>query len=144
VRTSDAVRTARLKPPSLATPMLLTEYKEFRRAGRIKKPVTPWYYGLTSFAHIYLFFEKVESFGGQGWRRGESNPCPNISFKSFLHVYTGIDCRKITGTGQTDDLRSWMVLSNRHSLLLQQPLFVFESAAGLGKRQTGPAAQMTT
>lgn len=36
------------------------------------------------------------------WSRGDSNPCPNISFKSFLHVYSGIDCREITGDGRTN------------------------------------------
>jgi len=70
------------------------------------------------------------------WSRGDSNPCPNISFKSFLHVYSGIDCRETTGTGQTDRLLSWIVLSNRHSLRLQHSVFVFESAAERGNRTT--------
>ena len=40
------------------------------------------------------------------WRRPESNRCPNIFAESFLHVYFSINCRKITGTKQTNYLLS--------------------------------------
>lgn len=60
------------------------------------------------------------------WSWAESNRCPNISAISLLHAYSGIICREITGTGQTDYFLSWIVLLRRHSLLLRQPiLFVW-------------------
>lgn len=58
------------------------------------------------------------------WSRPESNRCPNMIFKSFLHAYFRIACRETTGTEQTNRFLSCMVLSNRHSLRLQQPVFV--------------------
>jgi len=70
------------------------------------------------------------------WRWGDSNSCPNIFFKSFLHAYLFIGCRGWTGKQQTDLSLSCMFLSNRHSLRLQQPVLVFESAAELGDRPT--------
>ena len=47
------------------------------------------------------------------WSRGESNPCPNILCKSFLHVYFWIGCRDEAGTEQTCRILSWMNLRNR-------------------------------
>ncbi len=35
------------------------------------------------------------------WSRGESNPCPNIFRKSFLHVYFDIGFRELSGAKQT-------------------------------------------
>ncbi len=42
----------------------------------------------------------------------------------------------MTGTGQTDHLLSCMVLGNSHSLPLQRPVFLYESAVQLGNRKT--------
>jgi hypothetical protein len=53
------------------------------------------------------------------WRRPESNRCPNIFSKSFLHAYFFIGCRPGAGKEQTNTGLSWIGLSNRHSLLLQ-------------------------
>ena len=61
----------------------------------------------------------------------ESNPCPNISSKSFLHAYTGIICREMAGTSQTNHFLSCIFLSNRHSLRLQQPVFVLSRRRGV-------------
>ena len=35
------------------------------------------------------------------WSRRESNPRPNKELTSFLHAYSGIDCRIATGAGRT-------------------------------------------
>jgi hypothetical protein len=45
--------------------------------------------------------------------------------ESFLHAYSVINCREITGTGQTDYFLSWMVLSSGHSLPKQHPYLFF-------------------
>ncbi len=66
-----------------------------------------------------------------------------MTFKSFLHAYFRIACRENAGTEPTNIFLSCIVLSNRHSLRLPQSLFVFKSAAALGKRQTCAAALMT-
>jgi len=66
----------------------------------------------------------AEAFPFLSWSRGESNPCPNIATISFLHAYFMIICRCIAGHEQTNNTLSWMVLSNSHSLLLQQPVFI--------------------
>lgn len=36
------------------------------------------------------------------WRRRESNSCPNMISKSFLHAYFRIACREIAGTELTN------------------------------------------
>jgi len=58
----------------------------------------------------------------------------------FLHAYSGINCRDTTGARQTDRILSWMVLSNSHSLLLQQPVFVLSRLCSLvtGQPATRP------
>jgi hypothetical protein len=57
------------------------------------------------------------------WKRGESNSCPNIFIKSFLHVYFSINCWYIIGAKQTYNILSWIVFCKRHSLLLQHLVF---------------------
>ena len=37
------------------------------------------------------------------WSWRDSNPRPNIFAVSFLHAYSGINCRAFTGTGQTNE-----------------------------------------
>jgi len=56
------------------------------------------------------------------WRWPESNRCPNIFVKSFLHAYFSINCREGAGAEKTNIFLSCIVLSNRHSLRLQQPV----------------------
>ena len=80
-----------------------------------------------SYMHMYpyeynWFAETCIFMHPKKWRWGDSNPCPNIFYKSFLHAYFVIDCRKWTGNKQTNSLLSCMVLSNRHSLRLQDPV----------------------
>ncbi len=57
------------------------------------------------------------------WSCRESNPGPNISAVSLLHVYFCIICREKAGAKQTNPFLSCIVLSNPHSLELQQPVF---------------------
>jgi len=40
------------------------------------------------------------------WRRPESNRCPNMISKSFLHAYFRINCREIAGTEPTNNFLS--------------------------------------
>ena len=56
------------------------------------------------------------------WSCRESNPGPNIPAVSFLHVYFCIICREKAGAKQTNLFLSCIVLSNSHSLELQQPV----------------------
>jgi hypothetical protein len=77
------------------------------------------------------------------WRWGESNPCPNTTYKSFLHAYSGIDCREAAGAGQTNFLLSCMVLDNGHSLPLPHPVFVLSRLRSLVTGKPASAAQMT-
>ena len=77
------------------------------------------------------------------WRWGDSNPCPNIFAKSFLHAYFGIICREVAGAGQTNHLLSWIFLSNRHSLRLQHPVFVLSRRCSVVTGQPASTAQMT-
>lgn len=49
---------------------------------------------------------------GKWWSWGDSNPCPNIFFKSFLHAYFRIDCRRLTGPEQTNQPLSWILLKH--------------------------------
>jgi len=58
------------------------------------------------------------------WSWWDSNPRPNIFAISFLHAYSVIACRINAGVGKTNVNLSWMVLSDRHSLLSQHP-FLF-------------------
>ncbi len=77
------------------------------------------------------------------WSCRESNPGPNKIAKRFLHAYFMIHCREQTGPEPTNLFLSCIVLSSSHSLLLQQPVFVVESAAAHGNRSTCTAALMT-
>jgi hypothetical protein len=74
-----------------------------------------------------LNFERLKPLGHfepiNGWSCRESNPGPNIFVISFLHVYSCIACREMAGAEQTNHFLSCMVLSNRHSLRLQHPVF---------------------
>jgi hypothetical protein len=49
-----------------------------------------------------------------------------------------------TGNEQTNARLSWIVLSNRHSLQLQHPVFVFSRRQGMVTDQPTLAALMTT
>ena len=40
------------------------------------------------------------------WSRRDSNPCPNMTFKSFLHAYFRIVCREWAGAKQTNPFLS--------------------------------------
>ena len=74
------------------------------------------------------------------WRWGDSNPCPNTTPKSFLHAYSGINCRETTGTGQTNHFLSCIVLHNSHSLPLRHPVFFLSRRRSLvtGEPATRP------
>ena len=78
------------------------------------------------------------------WSWGESNSRPNIFAESFLHAYFFIICRPRTGKEQTNARLSWMVLSNRHSLRLQHPVFVFSRRRSMVTGEPAQAALMTT
>ena len=69
---------------------------------------------------------------GFQWSRRESNPGPNISAISFLHVYFCIICREMAGAKLTNHNLSRMVLSNSHDIELQHPVIVLSRR---GRRQ---------
>ncbi len=96
----------------------------------------------------FPFIKKRKALGFQGlqdlWRRPESNRCPNITAKSFLHAYFLIACRKRTGKKQTNPLRSCMVLKPPSQPLVAALCIGFKSAAARGNRQTRCAAALMT
>ena len=87
--------------------------------------------------------QALELFWSENWWRWpESNRCPNITVKSFLHAYFRINCREITGTEQTNYFLSWISLGNSHSLLLQQSVSVWFRRSSWGTDKPACSAKM--